>query len=51
MTVFQDILVLQNEVCYYGNQLISFSMSCNNTKETVPVYDPLHLDNIFALTK
>ena len=51
MSIFQDILVLQNEVCYHGNQHAAVLMSCKNTEETVLAYDPIHLDHIVALIK
>ena len=51
MTVCQDITVLENEVCYHGNQLTAVLLSCNNIEDTVLVYDPLHLDYIVVLNK
>ena len=35
MSIFKDILVLQNEVGYHGNQRAAVLMSCKNTEETV----------------
>ena len=52
MSIFKTfILVLQNEVCYHGNQRAAVLMSCKNTEETVLAYDPIHLDYIVVLTK
>ena len=51
MSIFKDILVLQNEVCYHGNQRAAVLMSCKNTEETVLAYDQIYLDYIFALAK
>ena len=50
MSVFKDILFWKNEDWYYGNQHTAALMLFNNTEESVLVYDPLHLDYIFALT-
>ena len=46
MSIFKDILVLQNEVCYHGNQHAAVY-----TEETAHAYDPIHLDYMVALTK
>ena len=46
MSIFKDILVLQNEVCYDGIQHAAVY-----TEETVHAYDPIHLDYMVALTK
>ena len=43
--------MLQNEVCYHGNQGAAVLMSCKNTEESVFPYDPIRLDYIVALTK
>ena len=51
MSIFKDILVLQNEICYHGNQHAAVLMPCKNTEETVLAFDPFHLDYIVALTK
>ena len=51
ISIFKDILVLQNEDCYHGNQHAAVLMSCKNTEETVLAYDPIHLDYIDVLTK
>ena len=51
MSNWEDILVLQNEVCYYGNQRAAVLMSCKNAEEFVIVYDPIHLDYIVDLTE
>ena len=48
MSIFKDILILQNEVC---NQRAAALMSCTNTEETVLAYDPIHSDKKVALTK
>ena len=49
MSIFKDILDLQNKVCYHGNQRAAVLMSCKNTEETVLTYNPIHLDYIVAL--
>ena len=46
MSIFKDILVLQNEVCYHGNQGAAVLMSCKNTEEIVLAYNPIRLDDI-----
>ena len=51
MSIFKDLLVLQNEVCYHGNQHAAVFMSCKNTEETIPAYEPIHLDYIDFLSK
>ena len=51
MSSFKDILVLQNEVCYHGNQRDAVLMSRKNTEESVLAHDPIQLDYIVALTK
>ena len=51
MSIFKDILVLQNGVCYNGNQRAAVLMSFKITEETGLEYDPIHLDYIVALTK
>ena len=51
MSFFKDLLVLQNQVCFHGNQNAVIFMSCKNTEETALVYGPIHLDDTVALTK
>ena len=51
MRIFKDILVLENEVCYHGNQHAAVLMSCKNSEETVLAYGSIHLDYIVALIK
>ena len=51
MSIFKNILVLQNEICFHGNQRAVVLMSCKNTEETVLANDPIHLDFIIAITK
>ena len=51
MSIFEEILVLNNEVCYHGNQHAAVLMSCKSTEETVLAYHPIHLDYIVALSK
>ena len=45
MSIFKDLLVLQNQVCFHGDQHAVILMSCKNTKETALVYGPIHLDD------
>ena len=51
MSIFKDLLVLQNEVCYHGNQHAAVFMSCKNEEETIPAYEPIHLDYVDVLSK
>ena len=51
MSVFEDLLALQNQVCFHGNQHVVILMSCKNTEETALVYGPSYLDDTVALTK
>ena len=51
MSMFKDILVLQNQVCFHGNQHAVILMSCKNTEATALAYGPIHLDYTVALTK
>ena len=40
--VSQDILFWKKKDCYHGNQFTAVFMSCNDTEETLLVYDSLH---------
>ena len=51
MSIFKDLLVLQNQVCFHANQLAVILTSCKNTEETALVYGPSHLDETVALIK
>ena len=51
MSILKDLLALQNQVCFHGNQHAVILMSCNNTEETALVYGPSHLDDTVTLTK
>ena len=51
MSIIKGLLVLQNQVCFHGNQHAVILMSCKNTEETALVYGPIHLDDTVALTK
>ena len=50
MCIFKDLLALQNQVCFHGNQHAVILMSCKNTEETALVYGQSHLDDTGALT-
>ena len=50
MSIFKDLLVLQNQVCFHGNQHAVILMLCKNTEETALIYGPIHLDDTVALT-
>ena len=51
MSIFKDLLVLQNQVCFHGNQHAVILMLCKITEETALIYGPIHLDDTVALTK
>ena len=51
MSILKDLLALQNQFCFHGNQQAVILMSCTNTEETALVYGPSHLDDTVALTK
>ena len=51
MSNFKDILVLQNEVFYHGNQRDAVLISCKYTEESVLVHDQIHLYYIVDLAK
>ena len=51
MSIIKGLLVLQNQVCFHGNQHAVILTSFKNTEETALVYGPIHLDDTVALTK
>ena len=51
MSIFKDLLVLQNQVCFHGYQHTVILMLCQNTEETSLIYGRIHLDDTVALTK
>ena len=50
MSIFKDLLVLQNQVCSHGNKHAVILISCKNTEETALAYGPIHLDYTVAST-
>ena len=51
MSIFKDLLVLQNQVCFHDNKHAVILMLCKNTEETALINGPIHLDDTVALTK
>ena len=51
MSIFKDLLILQNQVCFHGNQHAVILIICKNTEENALIYGPIHFDDTVALTK
>ena len=51
MSIFKDLLVLQNQVCFHDNKHAVILMLRKNTEETALINGLIHLDDTVALTK